>query len=58
MSLATGLPSGVYCDLLTAGRTAGGAAYTGTSIVVSAAGATQVTLGANRAIAIDIATRT
>ena len=53
-TVATGLPPGTYCDLLTGGRS--GAACAGTSVVVDATGAIQLRLAANAAIAIDTAT--
>jgi alpha-amylase len=54
-ALATGMPSGTYCDLITGGRTATGCA--GTSVMVDSAGVIQLHLGANSAMAIDAATR-
>ncbi|HEX6746930.1 MAG TPA: alpha-amylase family protein [Longimicrobium sp.] len=53
--VATGLPAGTYCDLLTGGRT--GASCVGTSIIIDAAGSVQLNLAANTAIAIDAATK-
>ncbi len=54
-TIPTGMPSGTYCDLLTGGRA--GAACVGTSVVVDATGAVQLTLAANSGVAIDAATR-
>ncbi len=54
-TIATGMPPGTYCDLLTGGLA--GAACVGTSLVVDAAGAVQLNLPAKMAIAIDAATR-
>ena len=53
-TVATGMPPGTYCDLLTGGRT--GTACAGTSVVVDATGAVQLRLAANSAIAVDAAT--
>jgi alpha-amylase len=50
-TVATGLPPGTYCDLLTGGVT--GSACVGTQVVVDAGGAVQLGLGAESAIAID-----
>jgi alpha-amylase len=54
-TIATGMPPGTYCDVLTGGLA--GTACAGTSVVVDATGAVQLTLGANSAIAIDATTR-
>lgn len=54
-TVATGMPPGTYCDVLTGGLS--GAACAGTSVVVDATGAVQLTLGTNSAMAIDAATR-
>ena len=54
-TIATGLAAGTYCDLLTGGRN--GTACVGASVTVDAAGAVQLTLAANSAVAIDTATR-
>ena len=54
-TIATGLPAGTYCDVLTGGRAGAGCA--GTSLAVDAGGAVQLSLAANTAIAIDAATR-
>lgn len=54
-SVPTGLPAGTYCDVLTGGKTGGACA--GTSVTVDAAGAVQLNLGANSAIAIHAGTR-
>ncbi|GAC1659487.1 MAG: carbohydrate-binding module family 20 domain-containing protein [Gemmatimonadaceae bacterium] len=54
-AIATGLPAGVYCDVLTGGRN--GASCVGTSVSVGATGTVQITLGSNRAIVIYAATR-
>ncbi len=54
-SVATGMPPGTYCDVLTGGRS--GAACVGTSIVVDPAGAVALRLEPNTAIAIDADTR-
>jgi len=54
-TVATGMPPGTYCDVLTGGLT--GASCAGTSVVVDAAGAVTMRLGPNSAIAIDAATR-
>jgi alpha-amylase len=53
-TITTGMPPGTYCDLLTGGKS--GSTCAGSSIVVDAAGAVQLTLGANTAVAIDAAT--
>jgi alpha-amylase len=54
-SVATGMPPGTYCDLLTGGRS--GTACAGTSVVVDSAGAIQLQLAPNSGLAIDAATR-
>jgi alpha-amylase len=54
-TIATGLPTGTYCDRLTGGLASGACA--GTTVVVDAAGAAQVSLAAGEAIAIDVTTR-
>lgn len=54
-TVATGMPPGTYCDLLTGGLA--GAACAGTSVVVDAAGAVQLTLASGTATAIDTTTR-
>ncbi|MEK7667387.1 MAG: alpha amylase C-terminal domain-containing protein, partial [Gemmatimonadota bacterium] len=53
-TVATGMPPGTYCDLLTGGLA--GTACAGTSVVVDATGAVQLRLEANSAVAIDAAT--
>ncbi len=53
--IATGLPPGTYCDRLTGGLVGGVCA--GTSVVVDATGAAQVSVPAHTAIAIDATTR-
>ena len=52
-TVTTGMPPGTYCDLLTGGLA--GAACAGTSVVVDSAGAVQLHLEPNSAIAIDAA---
>ncbi|NUO62189.1 MAG: ATPase [Gemmatimonadaceae bacterium] len=54
-TIATGLPAGSYCDLLTGGKS--GASCVGTTVVIDASGAIALTLGANSAVAIDGAVR-
>jgi alpha-amylase len=54
-TIATGMPPGTYCDLLTGGRS--GTACVGTSIVVDAAGMIPLQLAPNSGLAIDAATR-
>jgi len=54
-TIATGLPAGTYCDLLTGGKSGG--ACIGTTIVVDAAGSVQLGLPARSAIAIDAASK-
>ncbi len=54
-TVATGMPPGTYCDVLTGGLT--GASCTGRSIVVETAGAVSIHLEPNSAIAIDGASR-
>ena len=54
-TIATGLPAGTYCDLLTGGRS--GTTCAGTPVSVDAAGNVQLTLAPNTAIAIDTAAR-
>ncbi len=55
-SVATGMPPGSYCDLLTGGAGAG-AGCAGAAIVVDSAGAVRLDLAPNTALAIDTATR-
>ena len=54
-TIATGMPPGTYCDLLTGGLVGGACA--GTSVVVDGTGAAQVSLQPFTALAIDAATR-
>jgi len=54
-TVATGMPPGSYCDILTGGLA--GVACTGTLVVVDAAGAVRFHLEPNSAVAIDAATR-
>ncbi|HEX6372131.1 MAG TPA: alpha-amylase family protein [Longimicrobium sp.] len=54
-AVPTGLSAGTYCDVLTGGKA--GAACAGTSVVVDAAGAVQLRLPANTAVAIHAGTR-
>ena len=54
-TIATGLPPGTYCDLLSGGRN--GTACVGTSVTVGSGGGVDLAIGANSAIAIDSATR-
>ena len=54
-TVTTGLPPGSYCDLLTGGLR--GTACAGTTIIVDATGAVQLTLASLTAIAIDGAAR-
>ncbi|HMA23061.1 MAG TPA: alpha amylase C-terminal domain-containing protein, partial [Gemmatimonadaceae bacterium] len=53
--VATGVPPGSYCDLLTGGKV--GAACVGTTLTVASDGTIQVNLDPKSAIAIDAATR-
>jgi alpha-amylase len=54
-SVATGLAAGVYCDLLSGGRS--GTTCAGTSVTIAPAGGVQLTLPPNSAIAIHTGTR-
>ncbi len=54
-TIATGVPPGTYCDLLTGGLV--GAACVGTTIVVDSTGAVQLQLAPVSAIAIDTSAR-
>jgi len=54
-TVATGLPAGTYCDLLTGGKT--GDACAGTSISIDAAGMIHLALPANTAVAFTAAAR-
>ena len=54
-TLATGMPAGTYCDILTGGLVA--AACAGTAVAVDSSGAAHVHLASNTALAIDAATR-
>ncbi|HWK88599.1 MAG TPA: alpha-amylase family protein [Longimicrobium sp.] len=55
VAVATPLPPGTYCDVLTGGRA--GVACVGTPVTVAANGMAQVSLPANTAIAIHAGTR-
>ena len=55
VTLSTGLAAGSYCDLLTGGRSGGSCA--GPSLTVDATGVTRLTVPANSALAVDVATR-
>jgi alpha-amylase len=55
MTLATGLPPGTYCDLLTGGLVA--AACAGTSLAVDSLGNVPVNLAAHTAVALDFANK-
>ena len=50
---STGLPAGVYCDVITGAATAGGC--TGGTVTVNAAGQATVTVPAMGAVGIDVA---
>ncbi|HUX34272.1 MAG TPA: alpha-amylase family protein [Gemmatimonadaceae bacterium] len=54
-TIATGMAPGNYCDLLTGG--AAGGTCAGTGVTVDSTGAVQLHLGANSALAIDVASR-
>jgi len=54
-TIATGMPPGSYCDVLTGGLS--GAVCAGTTVVVDSAGAVRIHLDPNTAVAIDAATR-
>ena len=54
-TIATGLPAGTYCDLLTDGRA--GPACAGRIVAVSATGTVDLTLDPNTAVAIDVANK-
>jgi alpha-amylase len=54
-TVATGLPAGTYCDLLSGGLVSG--ACTGAAVVVDGTGAVQLTLPARSSLAIDAASR-
>ena len=54
-TVATGLPAGTYCDVLTGGKS--GSACVGTSITVAATGEVQLNLAPNSAIAIHGGTK-
>jgi alpha-amylase len=56
ITIATGLPSGTYCDLLTGGI-ATGPSCAGTAAVVDSTGAVQVNLASRSAIALDAANK-
>ncbi|HET7458538.1 MAG TPA: alpha-amylase family protein, partial [Gemmatimonadaceae bacterium] len=53
--IATGLPAGTYCDLLSGGKS--GSACVGTTVIVDANGAVNLSFAANSAIAIDTAAK-
>lgn len=54
-TIATGMPAGNYCDILTGGLVSG--ACVGTTLVVDSSNALQVHLTSNSAVAIDAATK-
>jgi alpha-amylase len=54
-TVTTGMAAGTYCDRLTGGRS--GASCVGTTVVVDAGGAVQLSLAAGTAIAIDVTTK-
>jgi alpha-amylase len=54
-TVATGLPAGTYCDLISGGLVNG--ACIGAAVVVDGAGAAQLNLAARSAVAIDAATK-
>ena len=54
-TIATDLPAGTYCDILTGGSN--GTACAGTSVTVGATGNVQLALGSNKAIAIHAGAR-
>ncbi|HEX2092596.1 MAG TPA: alpha-amylase family protein [Longimicrobiaceae bacterium] len=54
-AVATGLPAGTYCDVLTGGRR--GAACAGAALAVDAAGAVQLRLEPNSAVAVHAGSR-
>jgi alpha-amylase len=54
-AIASGLPAGTYCDLISGGRAGAGCA--GVSVVVDATGMATISLAAETAVAIDGATR-
>jgi alpha-amylase len=54
-AVATGLPAGSYCDVLTGGKN--GSACAGTRIDVDAAGTVQLNLAPNTAVAVHAGTR-
>jgi len=55
ITTTTTMAAGTYCDLLTGGKV--GSACAGSSVTVGAGGAVQVTVGSNKALAIDVATK-
>jgi alpha-amylase len=54
-TITTGMPPGVYCDILAGGRS--GAVCAGTSLTVDSTGAIQLHLQPSSGVAIDAATR-
>ena len=54
-TIATGLPAGTYCDILTGGTK--GTSCVGTSVTADATGTVRLTIGPNSAIAIHAGTR-
>lgn len=54
-TIATGLPPGTYCDILTGGSN--GTSCVGTSVTVGTAGTVQLTIAPNKAIAIHAGAR-
>jgi len=56
-TVATGMPPGSYCEIISGGLAAGGGACAGASVVVGATGSVQLNLPPNTAIAIDGATK-
>ncbi len=57
VTVATSLPAGRYCDLLTGGAPRTGGACAGTTVTVDASGSVALTLAPNTAIAIDAAAK-
>ena len=56
-TIASGMPAGTYCDLISGGVTGGGGACVGTSVTVAANGDVSVNVPAMTAVAIDAASK-
>lgn len=56
-TIATGLPAGTWCDVITGGLTSAGTACAGTALVVNASGQVTLTIPANGVLAVHAGAR-